>query len=347
MYEQSSHEANVTPKVSIVMAVLNGERYIAEAIQSICDQTYDNFELLVVDDGSTDRTKEIAMSFSSTIDVKYIRHETCRGIAPSMNDGIRNASGDMIAFLDHDDTWFPHFLETQVRYMTAHPDVGMAHSDLQTIDHDGNVLEPSVAVCRNRVEPSGHIFRQVFLHSMICGNTVLIRKECFTRLGLFDENLKWGDYHMWLRIARHYKIDYVNQVLTSYRQHASQSTRSVAVKRPDQESVAMKAIDKLLEQYPEVYEELGRELIKRRRASLFFDLAYSWYSKREFRNARVCVRRAIRLWPTNLAFWTLYLTTMVRPGYADALRSIWRTLRHTNTTETAAAKRAQRIGSAT
>src|SRR4051812_48994630 len=95
------------PKVSIVMPVLNGRRFIAEAIQSILAQTYSCYELLVIDDGSADDTAEIVKSFAGAMDLKYIRHDTPHGIAPSMNDGVRNSTGDLIAFLDHDDAWFP------------------------------------------------------------------------------------------------------------------------------------------------------------------------------------------------------------------------------------------------
>jgi glycosyltransferase involved in cell wall biosynthesis len=121
-------------KVSVVMAVLNGERFIDEAIQSIVDQTYKNCEIVVVDDGSTDGTRDRVWSFGDRIEIRYVRHDAPMGIAASMNDGVRHATGDLIAFLDHDDSWFPDFLETQTNYLCAHPDVGMVHSDFQTID---------------------------------------------------------------------------------------------------------------------------------------------------------------------------------------------------------------------
>jgi|SRR5581483_10845132 len=314
----------MNPTVSIVMPVLNGERFVGEAIRSILAQSYRNYELIVVDDGSTDNTRQLVMAFGGKLNLQYVRHESPRGIAPSMNDGIRHATGDLIAFLDHDDAWFPEFLMTQVTYLQEHPDVGMVHSDFQTIDAQGAVLEDSVAVCRGRTRPSGNVFRDLFMDSFIVGNSVLIRKECFASLGLFDESLRWGDYHMWLRIARHYKVDYVGKVLTIYRQHVTQSTRSVSAGRADGDSVALMAIKKILELCPEIRTELGEKTIRHRMAALYYDMAYQWLTNEHMSNARHYLAKALRLWPANLRFLRLYGATLLRPSHVRALRQLWR-----------------------
>ena len=315
------------PRVSVVMAVLNGERFIDEAIQSIVDQQYDNMELVVVDDGSTDRTVAHVEAFRERIDIRYVRHEAPRGIAPSMNDGVRHATGDLIAFLDHDDAWLPQFLATQTAYLAAHPEAGMVHADFQTVDTQGNIIEHSVAASRGRRRPSGHVFPQLFMDSFIVGNSVLIRRECFARLGLFDESLRWGDYHMWLRIARHYEVGYVDAVLVKYRQHPTQSTRSSANQRPDEPPVGLKAIESILELYPEARTELGSRTIRRRIASFYFDLGYHWFTRGEQRKARVCLRRALRLWPTSGRSLTLYAASLLGAAQGRAVRSAWRRLR--------------------
>jgi hypothetical protein len=188
-------------------------------------------------------------------------------------------------------------------------------------------MEESVAVCRERKRPSGAVFRDLFMDSFIVGNSVLIRRECFTRLGVFDETLRWGDYHMWMRIARHYQVGYVAKVLTKYRQHPTQSTRSVSTSRPDEDSVALMAIKKIIELYPELRAELGEKMIRQRKASLYFDMAYTWFAKEEMSNARLCVARAIRLWPANPKYLRLYGASLLRPSHAKALRNAWRRLR--------------------
>jgi glycosyltransferase involved in cell wall biosynthesis len=316
------------PRVSVIMPVLNGKKYIAEAIRSILAQTHPCCELIVVDDGSTDGTREQVAPFMDQLHITYISHAACRGIPQSMNDGVRHAKGNLIAFLDHDDAWLPEFLENQVAYLDSHPDVAMVHSDFQTIDFDGNVIEESVAACRQRARPSGNVFRQLFMDSFIVGNSVLIREECFARLGLFDESLRWGDYHMWMRIARHYNVDYTPKVLTKYRQHPTQSTRSVSISRPDEDSVALMAIKKIIEIYPEIRTELGEKTIRRRMASLYFDVAYTWFCKDAMLDARIFASRAIWLWPTNPRYLRLYLASLLRPSHAKALRRGWRRLRN-------------------
>jgi glycosyltransferase involved in cell wall biosynthesis len=314
-------------KVSVIMAVLNGERYIDEAIQSVADQTYRAVELVVIDDGSSDGTVGRIQGFRDKLDIVYVRHEQSFGIARSMNDGLRHATGDLIAFLDHDDAWLPEFLDTQVGHLERHPGVGLVHCDFQTMDGDGHIIEESVAASRGRRRPSGRVFPQLFMDSFIVGNSVVIRRECFTRLGFFDESLKWADYHMWLRIARHYKVDYTDRVLTKDRQHATQSTRNAVAKRPDSPPQGFEAIERILEEYPEVREELGARAIRRRIASFFFDMAYGWFSKGELANARLCGRRALRLWPSNPRYLALYAASCLGPSQARVAKRTWRRLR--------------------
>jgi glycosyltransferase involved in cell wall biosynthesis len=315
------------PKVSVIMPVLNGKRFIAEAIESILAQTYTHYELVVVDDGSTDETAEIVHSFAHRLELRYVRHAKPKGIAPSMNDGVRNATGDLISFLDHDDAWLPEFLQTQAGYLVEHPDVAMVHSDFQTIDVTGNILEASVAVCRNRVRPSGRVFPELFMDSFIVGNSVLIRRECFEKLGLFDESLRWVDYHMWMRIARNYQVDYVGKVLTKYRQHATQSTRTAPVNRSELEPVGAAAIRKILELYPEVRREIGTAAVRRRMARLYFDMACIWFSQGALPSSRFCLMKCIGLWPANARYYMLYAASLLGPSRALALQDRWHRFR--------------------
>ena len=314
------------PKISVIMPVLNGERFIDQALQSVVDQTYTDLELVVIDDGSTDGTPVRVDSFRDRIQIAYVRHEARQGIARSVNDGLAHARGDFIAFLDHDDAWLPDFLQTQIDHLTRHPDVGMVHSDFQTIDTDGNVIEESVAARRGRQRPSGHVFPQLFIDSFIVANSVLVRRECFTRLGGFDESLHWGDYHMWLRVALHYKVDYVDRVLTRYRQHDTQSTRASAGDQTERPPVGLQALEMILDAYPEARGLLEERAIRRRKAAIYFGLAYGAYRSEEQRTARKYLRTALRLWPTNLRFVMLYLACLLEPAHARAARAAWRRL---------------------
>jgi glycosyltransferase involved in cell wall biosynthesis len=331
------------PKVSIVMPVLNGEKYIAEAVGSILAQTYTDYELIVVDDGSTDGTPALIERFANMMRLKCVRHPQRQGIARSVNDGIRAAAGEYIAFLDHDDLWFPDFLQVQTGYLEGHPEAGMVHSDFQTVDAAGNVIESSVKLCRNRQRPSGSVFRRLFMDSFIVGNSVLIRKECFDRLGVFDEVLRWGDYHMWLRIALHYRVDYMDKVLTKYRQHSTQGTREVSARDPREEPVPAAAINRLLEQYPEVRGELGETTIRRRMGSFYFDQAFAWWEAGEPGIARSGARRALRSWPANPKYLKLYFACMLPKSLARAMQRALRAVRR-SAPHDAAQHRLERAG---
>ena len=295
----------MTPKVSIVMPVLNGSKYIDHAIEKhSCRRRFRISSCWSSDDGSTDDTPERIAQFARRANVRRIPHEQPMGIARSVNDGLREAAGQYIGFLDHDDAWLPHFLETQSRYLDAHPEVGMVHSDFQTIDGEGRVLEHSVAEARRRgLRPSGHVFPQLFMDSFVVGNSVLIRRECFEKLSGFDESLRWADYNMWMRIARFYRVDYVPEVLTQYRQHAGQQTRGVGT--PPPESVGMQSIKRILQVYPEARQEVGERDVRRRLAALYFDMAYANLQAGETATARRHLKSAFGQWPWDLRFFKL------------------------------------------
>jgi glycosyltransferase involved in cell wall biosynthesis len=327
-------------KVSIIMPVLNGERYIGQALASILAQTYNNYELIVVNDGSTDRTVECVAEYTDRIDIKLVHHSERKGVAASVNDGIRHATGDCVTFLDHDDAWLPHMLETQTTYLEQHPEAGMVYADFQTIDPDSKVIEKSVALCRGRTRPSGNVFRQLFLDSFIVAIGVLIRKECLDRLGGFDESLLWGDYHLWLRIARNYEVHYIPKVVAQYRQHNHQCTRSVPPIEGE-DPVAIQALQKILEAYPETRRELGETVIRQRMASVFFGMAYYYFEHGAFDSARRPLSRAIALWPLNIQYRLLSAATLMTPSQAAFARRMWHRIRSVFSTAKPAAEQWQ------
>src|SRR3989441_12309052 len=118
------------PYVSVVIPVYNGERYLADAIQSVRDQTYQNFEVIVVDDGSTDGSAEVAQSFGEAI--RYV-HQANGGVCKARNTGMAVARGGYLAFLDQDDLWLPDKLATQVAYLDSHPEVGAVYCQCQVM----------------------------------------------------------------------------------------------------------------------------------------------------------------------------------------------------------------------
>lgn len=210
---------NTIPKVSVIIPTYNCARYLPDAIESVLRQTYQDFEIIVIDDGSTDNTKEMLQSYLNKYPywVKYFYQEN-GGLACARNAGINNSQGDYIALLDADDMWLPNRLMDGVILFEQQKEVGLAHSNITFISENGNCLNTPD---RNKHFLTGYIFESLLLRKAhISCPTVLVRRECFKHLGLFDENLtRLGceDRELWLRLSRKYKIAYIDKVLAYYR----------------------------------------------------------------------------------------------------------------------------------
>jgi glycosyltransferase involved in cell wall biosynthesis len=202
------------PKVSVVIPTHNRASFLRAAINSVLNQTFQDFEILIVDDASKDQTPELIRSFMDPR-IKYIRHHTNKGQGVTRNDGIRRTSGEFIALLDDDDEWLPHKLEKQVRLLESSPsDVGLIYTGLYTMDASNkqvlNVVSP---------EQRGYALEQLWLRNFIgtC-SSVLIRRIVFDKVELFDEKLAAkADYDLWIRIAEEFAIDYIREPLVLFR----------------------------------------------------------------------------------------------------------------------------------
>ncbi len=212
--------------VSVIVPVYNVENYIAQTINSVLNQTYSNFELLIIDDESPDRSIEICQQFDDSR-MKIVSQKN-RGLAGARNTGIRHAQGDYLAFLDSDDLWLPEKLAQHVKHLESSPQVGVSFSRSQFIDGEGQALgiyqmpklqgiTPDHLLCRN---PIGN------------GSAPVIRKEVFEAICFqdhkygevenfyFDENFRQSeDIECWLRIAAEtpWKIEGIGDALTLYR----------------------------------------------------------------------------------------------------------------------------------
>lgn len=203
--------------VSVVVPTFNRACLVLEAIQSVLAQGYLDYEIIVVDDGSTDDTAIVLQPLSEQGVIRYIYQQN-QGESAARNRGIVEASGRYIAFLDSDDLFEPDKLEIQVKYLKAHPEVGLVHSGFIKFDNDGNDLgyrDPSWF--------SGMIYPQILSYwtTLMAVDTVLIPKIVFDTVGLFNESLRIGpDLDMWRRIARNYPFGFINKSLARVRVHA-------------------------------------------------------------------------------------------------------------------------------
>lgn len=195
------------PKVSVVMPLYNKRASVSHAIQSVLVQTERDFELVVVDDGSTDGSSDVVRKIQDSR-LRLIAQQNC-GEGGARNRGIREARSDLIAFLDADDEWFPHFLSTAVALWERFPQAGAFATGFVAC-RGGSIIEfPHAGVSRCiDGELIGDYFRSCTLGSnMVWSSAVAIRRPVFEQVGMFAEGVKYGaDLHMWARIALKYPI---------------------------------------------------------------------------------------------------------------------------------------------
>lgn len=207
-------------KVSVVMPTYNRAHLIGAAIQSALDQTFQDFELIVVDDGSTDATEAVVKGLDDPR-IRYLYQEN-RGIGGARNNGIRQAEGQYIAFLDSDDVWLPEFLALGVEVLEANPGVGLVYAKAQAIDDNGNLMAQIRGALQKYQDDT---LKSVLYGDFICIIACLVRRRCFDRVGLFDESLKAReDWDMWARMAKYYRFTHIDKVLAHFRTHELQRT---------------------------------------------------------------------------------------------------------------------------
>lgn len=208
------------PTVSVIIPTHNRAELLKRAINSVLRQTFEDFELIVVDDASSDNTPEVVESIKDGR-IQYVRLEKNSGGPVARNTGIKGARGRFIALLDDDDEWLPNRLELQIeKFESLEKDVGVVYGGFYYVSQDtGEIIGKRLP--RYRGDVYTHLLKENFIGSP----TLLIRRECFKKAGLFDPELKSSqDWDMWLRIAKYYRFDYVPAVVAKYYVHGHQIT---------------------------------------------------------------------------------------------------------------------------
>jgi glycosyltransferase involved in cell wall biosynthesis len=255
------------PLVSVIIPTFNRADVIERAVGSVLSQTFRDFELIVVDDGSTDQTDSILCRHIPHITTI---HQTNKGVAAARNAGILHASGELLAFLDSDDAWLPVKLERQVERYGLGPGEFICHTDELWI-RDGQPLNQK-AIHRKQ---GGWFFERALERCLISPSTVLLARELFDRVGWFDESLPAAeDYDLWLRITAFYAVEFVAEPLVvKYGGAADQLSRSV----PVIDRFRIKAILKILD-HPDLRPEYRHAAIRELRRKCA--IVASGYKKR-------------------------------------------------------------------
>jgi glycosyltransferase involved in cell wall biosynthesis len=210
------------PAISVVIPAFNAMNYLPETLASVLNQSYNDIEVIVVNDGSLDETERWVSQIKDPR-VKLISQEN-QGLAGARNTGIVQARGEYIAFLDADDLWEPTKLEKQVRVLEENPEVALVYTWVAYIDEKG---KSTGKVLKNQAE--GEVWKKLIEHNIVeCGSVAMVRRSCFEAVGFFDRHLGSyvEDWDMWLRIASRYPFKVVKEPLVYYRQVSSGASKN-------------------------------------------------------------------------------------------------------------------------
>ena len=285
------------PKVSVIIPTYNRPELLEKAIFSVLSQTFQDFELLIVDDASTENCRDIVNGFKDDR-IKYIRNEHNKGIAAVRNIGVKNSSGEYIAFLDDDDEWLPHKLEKQVELLDqSNAQLGAVYTG--TFSYDG-ASEKILRETKPRFR--GEILKELLLYNFIVTSSTLFKRSCFEKVGYYDENLSFAeDYDMWIRIAKVFEFDYVGEPLIRYRIHQNKLTKNY--------EAVISGLELLLTKHHELFSKNER--------------AYSDYKLRlgifycyngDTRKGRKVFIQAIKIYPFNIKHYYNFALSVLGTG---------------------------------
>lgn len=214
--------------ISVVIPTYNRSKLLKRAVESVLNQTFKDFELIIVDDNSTDNTRETVMDLRKKDSrIKYFRHKNNQGGSAARNTGIKHAKGEFIALLDDDDEWLPEKLIKQMSLFEKLPaEYGVVYCGCFYISEKNSKLIKHITPREH-----GNVYEQMLEGCILASPTPLLRKECFSVSGLFDEKLNSSqDWDMWIRISKHFKFDFVPELLAIHRIHGTQISSNLNAK---------------------------------------------------------------------------------------------------------------------
>lgn len=301
------------PLVSIVTPVYNGAAYIGRAIESALAQTYPNFELIIVNDGSRDESRGAIEAYLDRPNIRYYEQAN-GGVAAARNTALRLASGEFIAFLDQDDEWLPGKLAQQVDYLLANDNLALVHGYQSYINQAGEECGNP----KDWIGPlEGFCLRELFSRNRIAILTVLLRRSCLERVGGFQETIPGADdYELWLRLALLYPFGFLPNTFARYRLHETNVSRDTH----RMTMLELAALESFLRKHSEARRLVGSSLLAERLGLLNYQ-AGGWQiaNNQDFESARAYFRKAVKYQPTKWRNWRRLAWSTLSPAQRRAL----------------------------
>lgn len=313
------------PLISVIIPAYNAADTIAAAISSALAQTYRPLEILVVDDGSTDKTSQVADSFGDQI--RFLSQANA-GPAAARNLGLRESRGELIAFLDADDRWHPDKLALQWQILLQQPSVGLVHTEVSHFDLQSEVPWRVEVGRRNFV---GNCTALLLQENRILNSSVVLRREYLDQTGFFDERFKGvEDYDLWLRLSGCCEFAYLDEPLVWYRHHVGSLSSYSTAMRAGELEVVQSAIARLRKSDSLAERNLAYDQkLNPRLQALHWDLGYDAYDRGDYLRARHHLGKCLRYWPFAFHAAILWCTTWLPHGLVSKLRRAKATLQKT------------------
>jgi len=285
----------MTPKISVVIPAYNSEKCIRETLESVFNQTLSPYEIIVVDDGSKDNTAALIQSFGDR--VRYIRQDN-QGIAAARNTGIHSATGDWIAFLDHDDLWLPTKLEKQSKVVTENPDLICVYTTFAYLHLDGSLVEVPAF-------PAKNLWPALRYRTPILPSTAIVKRSALLAIGGFQKLYCIDDWNLWFRLVACYSSDSFKEIserLTLYRWWENNESKNFM---PVMEAVLKQTNDLFLSDLTGIRKFVWKRQIE---AKQFYNVSLALRESKDRRYLTYAMRSFIR--------WPLYGRVVSRDRYA-------------------------------
>jgi glycosyltransferase involved in cell wall biosynthesis len=297
------------PLVSVVIPTYNSALFLPQSIESVLQQTYGNFEVIVIDDGSTDNTEEVLSGYKGAI--RYMKKKN-GGPSAARNLGIAEAKGEFIAFQDSDDLWLPEKLQLQMEYLTNHPEIAVLYTDLIQFNQQG--LVSASLEERYGTLPSGYIFEELLVNHAVTLSTVIVRRSCIDEVGVFDESLIGAeDYNFYLRLARKFQFAFINQALVHKRLHTNNLSDDLDQMCEDE----IKNLEKIALMFPD-----ARIPKRKLGAQIYARFGKYYFGQQRFNEASACFNKAFRLSPLSIETWHLWMLAAIPDGLRHGLLAL-------------------------
>lgn len=315
--------ATETPLVSAIITTYNRRDFLRQAIKSVCEQTYNNIELIVVDGHSEQTPGDIVdqVPRDRFENISFIRHGEDRGVSASRNSGIRNAQGDLIAFLDDDDTWKPQKIEQQVQtFQRADDEVGVVYTGSRSIDLNGSTITVTTP------QHEGDITKSLLCDFTITLPTLMVKKSIINSAGLLDEDMKlYEDIEWTIRLSQHCTFEALSEPLLVTLRDDDEDTHPQLT-----DNIEMK-INESFPQYMDKCRPIAAEygyLFERKMVGYsYFRLGYDSLVHEEFTQAQKSLSKSVVFWPFEKKFHLFFLISKSGATWYKRVRDVKRKLR--------------------